>query len=81
MKINVEGIMPTLQAKIVTVVEAIEEPKFKHLPKGSFVKTTLVFETENEDEEFCCDLVKKTIKSSEVGRTILFRVIQNGKLY
>lgn len=81
MKINVEGIMPTLQGKIIEVVESIQEPRFAHIPNGSFVRTTIVFETDSEDEEMCCDLIKKTIKESEIGRTISFRVIQNGKLY
>ncbi|MBQ7888701.1 MAG: hypothetical protein IJ356_02965 [Erysipelotrichaceae bacterium] len=81
MKINIEGIMPTLQKKVIEIVEEIEEPKFTFVPKGSFVRTTIVFETKNENEEFCCDLIRKTIKSSEVGRGISFRVIKNGKLY
>lgn len=81
MKINVEGIMPTMQAKIVEVVEGIAEPKFTHVPNASPIRTTIVFETDSEDEELCCDLVKKTIKGSEVGRMMSFRVIQNGKLY
>ncbi|WP_281627196.1 hypothetical protein [Traorella massiliensis] len=81
MKINVEGVMPTLQKNVIEVVEGIENPKFTYVPNGSFVKTTIVFETESEDEQGCCDLIKKTIKSSEIGRTISFRVIKNGKLY
>ncbi len=81
MKINVEGVMPTLHSKVIEIVEEIESPKFCFVPKGSFIKTTLVFETECEDESFCCDLIKKTIKSSEIGRTISFRVIKNGKIY
>ncbi len=81
MKINVEGVMPTLQSKIIEVVEGIGSPKFTHVPNASFIRTTIVFETDSEDEQACCDLVKKTIKASEVGRTISFRVIRNGKLY
>ena len=81
MKINVEGVMPSLQKNVIDVVEGIGYPKFTYLPNASFVRTTLVFETDSEDEQECCDLIKKTIKGSEIGRTISFRVIQNGKLY
>lgn len=81
MKINVEGVMPTLQKNVIEVVEEIDSPKFTYVPNGSFVRTTLVFETDSDDEQGCCDLIKKTIKASEIGRTISFRVIQNGKLY
>ena len=81
MKINVEGVMPSLQKNVIDVVEGIRNPKFTYLPNASFVRTTLVFETDSEEEQECCDLIKKTIKGSEIGRTISFRVIQNGKLY
>lgn len=81
MKINVEGVMPTLHPRIIEVVEGIPAPKFTQDPKGSFIRTTIVFDTDSEDEALCCELVKKTIKASEVGRTISFRVIRNGKLY
>lgn len=81
MKINVEGVMPTLQSKIIEVVEGIASPKFTHVPNASPIRTTIVFETDSEDEEGCCGLIKKTIKDSEVGRTISFRVIRSGKLY
>lgn len=81
MKINVEGVMPTMQAKIIEIVEGIETPRFVHVPNGSPIRTTIVFETDSEDESACCDTVKKTVKGSEVGHMLSFRVIRNGKLY
>ena len=32
MKINVEGVMPTLQKNVIEVVEGIENPKFTYVP-------------------------------------------------
>ena len=81
MKFNVEGVMPRLHDQVIQVVEGIDDPKFKYVPNVSMVKTTLVFDSNSEDESGCCDLIKKTIKASEIGRTISFRVIRNGKIY
>lgn len=81
MRFNVEGVMPSLHGTVIEIVEGIEEPKFTHVPNASRIRTTVVFDSTSEDEEACCDLIKKTIKASEIGRTISIRVVKNGSLY
>lgn len=80
MKINVEGIAPFAKDQVIAIVEGIQTPTFRYLPDEKVTFSTLVFETDAEDEETVKAVVKKAIKSSELGKMIIFRVIPRGRV-
>lgn len=62
---------PIMQKKIQTIVESIESPKF------TFVKIDgikIYFETEEEDKEAACKIVKAAIKKDPIGSAIVLTV-------
>jgi len=80
MKINVEGISPRNKEEVIKVVEAISTLNPRYLPEETSLPTTLVFEVEVGEVDKCLQVIKAAIKSSDIGRILMFRVIPNGEL-
>lgn len=80
MKMNVEGIAPFAKDRVIAIVEGIQTPAFRYLPNEKVNFSTLVFETDSEEAEAAKAAVKKAIKSSELGKLIVFRVVPAGKV-
>ncbi|WP_240915931.1 hypothetical protein [Erysipelothrix sp. HDW6C] len=62
---------PIMQSKIQIIVEAIENPKFTFVKKDGI---KLYFETDAEDKEAACRLVKAEIKKDPMASAIMFTV-------
>ncbi|CAM3639290.1 hypothetical protein ERUR111494_04545 [Erysipelothrix urinaevulpis] len=62
---------PIMQDKVQKIVEAIESPKFTFVKKEGI---KLYFETDAEDVEAACKLVKAEIKSDPIAGAIMFTV-------
>jgi len=80
MKINVEGVNPIFKKKIIDTVEKIDGLNCRYLDGASSVITTVVFEVQSEDTDYCIATIKKAIKNTEEGKMMLFRVIPNGSI-
>lgn len=62
---------PIMQKQIQAIVEKIEDPKFTFIKKDGI---RLYFETEFEDKEAACKLVKAAIKNDPMGGALLITV-------
>ena len=80
MKINVDT--PLKQQEIIDLLEAQENPVYKYLGHPNNMRTQLQFEVEEIKEG--CDVVALTkglIKAQPYGKSIFFRVVEDGKAW
>ncbi len=62
---------PIMQKQIQKIVEGLESPKFTFLKKDGI---RLYFETDYEDKEEACKIVKAAIKNDPMGGALLVTV-------
>ena len=77
MTIKVECAMRFIHKNMIEALEANEEPRFIYKGMDPKSKITMLFDVETDrPASEICDLAKKVIKTSEMGRTAMFRVIE-----
>ena len=80
MKINVDS--PIKQQEIIDLLEAQETPTYKYLGHPKNMRTQMQFEVENVPEGTdAAAYTKGLIKSQPYGKSIVFRVLEDGKLW
>ena len=80
MKINVDS--PIKQQEITELLEAQEAPTFKSLGHPKNMRTQIQFEVENVPEGMdVVSFTKNLIKSQPYGKSIVFRVLEDGKFW
>jgi hypothetical protein len=79
MVIKLEGIRPTIRDEVINIVESIDNPKFKYLGNDKLFPMTLLFESTAENLDYSLNIVKQTLKKSEIGKTLTFRVMPQDK--
>lgn len=80
MKVNVDS--PMKQQEIIDLLQAQEKPVYRYLGHPNNMRTQLQFEVEQIEEG--CDPVafaKSLIKSQPYGKSIFFRVLEDGKAW
>ena len=77
MKIKVECAMRFIHKSMIEALEKNESPKFTYTGMDPKSKITMLFDVETDKTAAeICDLAKKIIKSSEMGKTASFRVVE-----
>ena len=80
MKLNVDS--PIKQQEIIDLLEAQEKPTYKYLGHPNNMRTQLQFEVDNIDEgSDVAAYTKNLIKSQPYGKSIVFRVLEDGKMW
>ena len=80
MKINVDS--PMKQQEIIDLLEAQEKPVYKYLGHPNNMRTQMQFEVEEiEEGSDVVALTKGLIKSQPYGKSIFFRVLEDGKAW
>lgn len=78
MKVNVDS--PIKQQEIIDLLEAQEQPVYHFLGRNKTLRTQLQFEVENVPEGTDISAyTKNLIKSQPYGKSIVFRVLEEGK--
>ena len=81
MLLDVDGVNPAFKDKLIAVVEGIESPKFTRKEVPGTRPTTCVFEVDDSyDVDDMVPLLKSSIKHSEVGAIMMFRVTPHGQV-
>ncbi len=82
MKISVEGLAPFAHEMVIKALEAIEDPKISHFDDPKAIRTTVIFEVDAPEEKTdeVIKLMKKTIKGTEKGPMLSFRIVPTGSL-
>ena len=77
MRIKVECAMRFIHKNMIEALEKNENPKFVFVGMDPKSKITMLFDVETDrPANEICDLAKKIIKNSEMGKTASFRVIE-----
>ena len=80
MLVDVDGINPAFKAKVIEIVEGIAEPMtFKLTTEKGTSPQSLVFDCTEEDPDKVVPFLKGTLKKSELGNIMLFRVTPHGQ--
>ena len=79
MLVSVDGVNASFKDKTIAIVEAIPEPHFTFTTVKGQKPTSVVFECDSEDENLVIPLVKGTLKKSELGNIMMFRVTPHGQ--
>ena len=80
MKINVDS--PMKQQEIIDLLEAQEKPVYKYLGHPNNMRTQMQFEVEEiEEGSDVVAFTKGLIKSQSYGKSIFFRVLEDGKAW
>ena len=80
MLVDVDGVNPAFKARVIEIVEGIAEPMTFTLTdnKGTSPQS-LVFECSEEDPDKVVPFLKGTLKRSELGSIMMFRVTPHGQ--
>lgn len=80
MLVDVDGVNPAFKAKVIEIVEGIAEPMtFKLTTEKGTSPQSLVFDCTEEDPDKVVPFLKGTLKKSELGNIMLFRVTPHGQ--
>ncbi len=80
MKINVDS--PLKQQEIIDLLEAQEAPSYKYLGHPKNMRTQLQFEVDQIPEgKDIAAYTKALIKAQPYGKSIVFRVLEDGKYW
>lgn len=78
MKLNVDS--PIKQQEIIDLLQAQEEPVYHFTGRNKVLRSQLQFEVENiPDGMDVAAYTKNLIKSQPYGKSIVFRVLEEGK--
>ena len=80
MLVDVDGVNPAFRAKVIEIVEGIAEPMtFKLSDVKGIAVQSVVFECTEEDPDKVVPFLKSTLKRSELGNIMMFRVTPHGQ--
>ena len=80
MLVDVDGVNPAFKAKVIEIVEGIAEPMtFKLTTEKGTSPQSLVFDCTEDDPDKVVPFLKGTLKKSELGNIMLFRVTPHGQ--
>lgn len=80
MLVDIDGVNPAFKDKTIEIVEGITEPMtFKLSDVKGTTPQALVFECSEEDPDVVVPFLKSTLKKSELGNIMLFRVTPHGQ--
>lgn len=80
MLVDVDGVNPAFKSKVIEIVEGITEPMgFKLTNEKGTSPQSLVFECTEEDPDKVVPFLKGTLKKSELGPIMMFRVTPHGQ--
>ena len=80
MLVDVDGVNPAFKQKVIEIVEGIAEPMtFKLTAEKGTSPQSIVFECSEEDPDKVVPFLKGTLKKSELGNVMLFRVTPHGQ--
>lgn len=81
MLVDIDGVNPAFRDQVVSIVEGIEEPMtFRLTKEKGTAPQSLVFECTEDDPDKVVPFLKGTIKKTELGNIMMFRVTPHGKL-
>lgn len=80
MLVSVDGVNAAFKDRTIEIVEAIPGFGFKHTEVKGQKPTSVVFECESDDDNTIIPLVKGTLKKSELGNIMMFRVVPYGQI-
>lgn len=80
MLVDVDGVNPAFRAKVIEIVEGIAGPMtFKLSDVKGTAAQSVVFECTEEDPDKVVPFLKSTLKRSELGNIMMFRVTPHGQ--
>lgn len=81
MLVDVDGVNPAFRDKVIAMVEGITEPMtFKLSTEKGNAAQSVVFECSEEDPDKVVPFLKGTLKRSELGAIMMFRVTPHGQV-
>jgi hypothetical protein len=80
MLVDVDGVNPAFRTRVIEIVEGISEPMTFKLTdtKGTSLQS-IVFESSEEDPDKVVPFLKSTLKRSDLGSIMMFRVTPHGQ--
>ncbi len=80
MLVDVDGVNPAFRARVIEIVEGISEPMtFKLTDTKGTSPQSIVFESSEEDPDKVVPFLKSTLKRSDLGSIMMFRVTPHGQ--
>lgn len=80
MLVDVDGVNPAFKNKVIEIVEGIQEPMtFTLSTEKGTAPQSIVFECSEEDPDKVVPFLKGTLKRSELGNIMMFRVTPHGQ--
>ena len=75
MLVSVDGVNDAFKARVIEIVEGMDVANFKHTTVKGQMATSVVFECDSDDENLIIPTVKSTLKKSDIGSIMMFRVV------
>lgn len=80
MLVDVDGVNPAFRTRVIEIVEGISEPMtFKLTDTKGTSPQSIVFESSEEDPDKVVPFLKSTLKRSDLGSIMMFRVTPHGQ--
>lgn len=80
MLVSVDGVNGAFKDRVIEIVEGMDVANFKYTTVKGQMATSVVFECDSDDENLIIPTVKSTLKKSDIGNIMMFRVVPYGQI-
>ena len=79
MLVSINGVNPGFKDQLIEMVEGFDFANFTYTQVKGQMATSVVFECDNDDENFIIPTVKSSIKKTDLGAIMMFNVAPFGQ--